>query len=516
MLRQMGNALSLLVCAGLVSACTDKPPKAEPPTAATPTAVKPATGDEAAPKPELNPEQTASTDGPWALPAPPPKSVYDGKLFVLSHDYPVPPVAAPAEPPWRKAIGNQPISTANAALYAAAAKAYVAPDMKTLIFDYDQWDAGKAGWYNLPWLAPVREPIHGAYVGSSFPPAMFPQSGLKVDFTTMVLVYYDEVAASVPQVMWGKSGTNPVPGMQAGGAQYAEGSVVVKPAFTTASGADWPPMEGAFPWKMYFDVTHQGSPKLFDGYLFQFDIIIKDTASSPNSQWVFLTLVYDKDAPGADVWDKMVPLGVMWGNDPTVNSPTDCDPLVAGSCPALSETWINPAAPLYAKETLGWGGRLSGPNDGAVNLGNAIQNADGTIVPAQERLAMSSCMSCHGVAEFEQGSFLLPAVNTCNPAGDVCGPLTASCTDGACKADPNGSLLVWNPPGGDAWLQWFQDRPGNVAQNPPAIALDYGMNLAFKSLPSWFTSTGQGDRNKFAVALQDYRGMKRPVGGAPR
>ena len=60
----------------------------------------------------------------------------------------------------------------------------------------------------------------------------------------------------------------------------------------------------------------------------------------------------------------------------------------------FKETLINPEAPAYSVETLGWGGRLSGPNDGAVALNVTYPNGD-----KYERLAMSSCMSCHSAAQ---------------------------------------------------------------------------------------------------------------------
>jgi hypothetical protein len=83
----------------------------------------------------------------------------------------------------------------------------------------------------------------------------------------------------------------------------------------------------------------------------QFDIVVKDSIAAPKTGWVFSTLVYNANATG-DVWDKMVPLGAMWGNDPDVNSalvPT----------PPLKETWISPSAPKYSTQTsVGVGGSL--------------------------------------------------------------------------------------------------------------------------------------------------------------
>src|SRR5262249_40887796 len=102
------------------------------------------------------------------------------------------------------------------------------------------------------------------------------------------------------------------------------------------------------------------SPQVLPLRLLQFDIIVKDSTVSPQTGWVFATFIYDKGAVGATTWDKRVPLGAMWGNDPEfAGQPDGKDP--AGG--PLKETWINPDAPAYAKSSLGWGGRLSGPID---------------------------------------------------------------------------------------------------------------------------------------------------------
>lgn len=125
---------------------------------------------------------------------------------------------------------------------------------------------------------------------------------------------------------------------------------------------------------------------------------MKDAQSSPLTGWVFSTLVYDKDASDADVWDKMVPLGAMWGNAPASSS-------ARPNPPPLTENWINPVAPAFAEITLGWGGRLSGPNDAALN--DAII-ANGKKQTPVKNLASSSCMSCHGPAQWPFKSSLLP------------------------------------------------------------------------------------------------------------
>ena len=83
----------------------------------------------------------------------------------------------------------------------------------------------------------------------------------------------------------------------------------------------------------------------------------------------------------------MVPLGAMWGNDPGLNP--EQNPAIN-----LQENWINPSAPQYSTQTLGWGGRLSGPNDGATN---DISVGGKVLINHRD----SSCMSCHSPAQWQ-------------------------------------------------------------------------------------------------------------------
>ena len=398
----------------------------------------------------------------------PAQSQYSGPLFNLSHDYPTSPVAPPANPPWIAALKGRPIGKDNAIAYVNALKDYIAADMKTLLYNYPQWDAAKAGWYNEPWLASIRESIHGTYVGSEFPANTFAASGLKVDMTTYVLTYYDDVAAYALGQVWGKTAMKPTLTNTSG--QFPEGSIVVKAALTSALAQDWPVMEGATTWPLYVvppNGPQTAPPQVMNASVMQFDIIVKDTKTAPKTGWVFATLVYDKRVPG-DAWAKMIPLGAMWGDDPNVNSTQN-----PGA--PLSETVINPVAPAYSTATLGWGGRLSGPNDGAVVAPAYYNGQQVASVPA------SSCMSCHSVAEWPMQSFLLPS--------PTLPPQTV------------GQALVIEVPGSTGWMKWFQDQPGSVPLDKGSVPLDFDMVFAFKSLPAWQQATqGKSGMQAFEAA----------------
>jgi hypothetical protein len=176
-------------------------------------------------------------------------------------------------------------------------------------------------------------------------------------------------------------------------------------------------------------------------YVMQFDIIVKDSIAAPQTGWVFATLVYDGNAPG-DTWDKIVPLGAMWGNDPG---------LAAERCPAdnLQENWINPAAPNLFR-TDAWLGRTAlRPQDIEVEGKVLIDHHD------------SSFMSCHGPAEWQpalhkQLSFLLPSYPNSFP-----NPPFKPCPVG----DPNGPHFCSPAPASPEWSRWFQS-PRNRAAIP--------------------------------------------------
>jgi hypothetical protein len=431
----------------------------------------------------------------------PPGKDYSGPLFALSAGWPTDPPAPLADPPWRKAIGDGPITVANASAYAAALKRAVARNARALLMDYKSWDAAKAGWYNEPWLGGLREAIHGTYPAGEFGPAIFPGTGLRATFNTHVLTYYDARAAYTLYHFWGAQAMTPT--LATENAQFVDGAISVKAAVFASTDPKmprdwWDAMKGSEVWPLYIPVGDGATPQVWPGYVAQFDIIVKDVKSAPKTGWVFMTLVYDADAPG-DFWDKMVPLGVQWGNDPQAGK--DGDPLI--------ENWNNPAAPKYSKQTLGWGGRLTGPNDGGRNdiavAGKVIRNAPD-----------SSCMSCHStaqwnIAQHRMTSFLLPSFETSTPPGfQLCGD------DG--KPNPNGTNICSPAPGSPDWMKWFQNRPGDQPMDAGSFATDFDEVFSFKSLPIWYCATqpsAQPAANMFMVGAPLGRMRFNQYTGAP-
>jgi hypothetical protein len=110
------------------------------------------------------------------------------------------------------------------------------------------------------------------------------------------------------------------------------------------------------------------------------DVAVRDARADETTGWVFGTFVYDADEPAGDPWRRMAPLGLMWGNDPTI-TPND---IKQGK--KLKETWINPNLRTLKYQHLGWAGRLNGPIDNST----------------------SSCLSCHATAQSKGRMPMIP------------------------------------------------------------------------------------------------------------
>jgi len=416
-------------------------------------------------------------------------SGYSGPTFVLNHAWPTKHLPPLANAPWQRAINNGRITVANAPAYAAALKAAISANGRKLVTDHEHWDASKAGWYNEPWLGSLRDPISGTYQAGEFGPGIFPGTGLQAAFQTNVLTYYDARAAATLTSFWHNDAMHPT--LAAPAAQFDEGAIIVKAALFSSENPQmqngwWKALQGASTWPLYISVGPQSAKtqppaQLWSGSVAQFDIIVKDSQSSPQTGWVFMTLVFDASAPG-DNWDKMVPLGVQWGNDPQAT---------AAGMP-LKENWNNPAAPLYSTQTLGWGGRLSGPNDGGRN--NISVNG-----VEQVNAPNSSCMSCHSTSEWDANShrmtsFLLPSIPTTKPPYfKLCGP--------------NQDLICSPAPGSSAWMKWFRNRKGTVAMDPGSFATDFDEVFAFKSLKLWWLAVGPKNQSLPQLRIQNVPGI---------
>lgn len=414
-----------------LSACGGAPApsaaKASPPAKALPTAC-----------PSPTPIAVADCSPHDYNPAYKPPPGWTGPVFKPSLAFPKQlPKDQPA--PWMKYdFKTQPKE------YLLAARAYIYEgNVGRGASDWDVATNPVRTWYHMPWRwygDHGREFVHGLTMEMPSAPGVLDPKQKDWHYTWAVAMYGPVAGYSLGQV-WRDGGAAP-PELKA--ASFASGALVTKLLFTTAAASDVPEIEGAYEWPadVYTDVqgacpcVTAGCPRgITTVRLLQIDIAIKDPRAT-ETVWVFGSLVYDKNAPGKSAWDKMVPLGLMWGNDPWLTAAMkDQKPKQSlvfydrEQAPFATFAGVADLPPdVGGYEHLGCHGRLSGPVDNP----------------------KSACLSCHATSQY-------PPSNA-YPRGDI-----SLCDDAA----TNGPL--WrNITGSTVWKTCAA----------PTFALDYSLEMA--------------------------------------
>lgn len=290
---------------------------------------------------------------PDARDEPPPG--WTGPVFRLSQAYPATQPALGASP-WRQIdFRTQSVAYLKAVLtYALQGNTAV---------DFRGQDNNVRKWFHAPWLhadpRAGREFIHGLTKERRSPAKELAPTQTSPADNWAVGMYNGRGGYTIGQVWKNRDAPDPA------AAKFPEGTVAFKLLFTSATVNQVPFLKNTLEWEADTKRAKNAAarPKL---RLLQIDVAVRDSRADSTTGWVFGTFIYNGDAPGQTVWDRMVPVGAMWGNDP--------DRLVDNG--PLKETAINPAAvPLV--QHLGYKGRLNGPIDNP----------------------RSSCLSCHSTAE---------------------------------------------------------------------------------------------------------------------
>jgi hypothetical protein len=196
-------------------------------------------------------------------------------------------------------------------------------------------------------------------------------------------------------------------------ANFVNGTLVFKILFSEYDAnkidASGYPLTNAPQWTIRDISNPTNPPTNIKVRLIQMDIAVKDPRSITG--WVFATYDYDESNTNPNNWRRLTPVGMMWGDDPTVTT----------NGQTLTETWLNPSLPAALKTHIGVNGRLIGPVDN----------------PA------SSCISCHSTAQVDQGVVSSPGV-----------PLSAF--TGAATIVPAACIASQRP-------LWFRDLPSGTA-----------------------------------------------------
>lgn len=284
-------------------------------------------------------------------------------------------------------------------------------------------------WYHVPWqhFGPNgREGLHGLTKEGPIAPRMLTPQQTQMRQTYAVGFYNAPGGYTIGRV-W-KDPHNPdVDYMKAHG--FPVGTVVGKILFTTATVNEVAYLKNPVQWQAYVTKSFQSQEREVQSVrLIQMDIMVRDPRADSTGGWVFGTFVYNGAKGEKDLWRNLVPVGLMWGNDPTVkddiSNPTPIKTMIN---PNIKESVINPEPELPPMH-LGWGMRLNGPVDNP----------------------RSSCMSCHATAQYPAISGITPFFN-----------------------EP-----PYNTPGSPEWMRWFRNVPCATPFDPQATSMDYSLQLS--------------------------------------
>ena len=242
-------------------------------------------------------------------------------------------------------------------------------------------------------------------------------------------------------------------------ASFAPGTVIFKLLFTDVPLAEVPYLADPLLWTVYATKDYDSQERDFKPFaLIQMDLMVRDD-NAPNG-WVFGTYQYNGRLKADNKWEKLVPLGLQWGNDPgiTSNEFTNPEPTKTRINPNLTECRINPDENELPPTHLGWNGRLNGPADNP----------------------RSSCMSCHMTAQSPTRSLASPLFIV---------PKTAIPEEGS-----------------DQWMRWFQNIhcTKKFDEDAPVVSTDFCLQMSM-SLQNFYSWRNAGSKFKYG----DYTGKQR-------
>lgn len=403
----------------------------------------------------------------------PPPASYTGRIFKLSQDYPQrkPPLDAGI----RKILAID--FNKDWKAYAEAVRDYIYEgniEAEGVANDFYVEDNKVRRWYHVPWQHwgdMGREGIHGlTKEGPVNSQTLAPtQPG---QWQTYAVGFYNDQGGYLIGKVWADKDNPRVDVVQSEG--FPVGTVVGKILFTTATVSEVPFLTNPIEWLAYttekfMPIANKPplTPRVMNTVRFiQMDIMVRDPRANATGGWVFGTFVYNGTLAKPNLWHNLVPVGLMWGNDPTVTSRADSNPKPVKTeiNPDLKQTVINTSSELPPMH-LGFGLRLNGPVDNT----------------------MSSCQSCHSTAQFPAISPIMPSM---------------------VKKDGR-----WLQPGSPDWMQFFRNVRAAMPFDPQAISMDYSLQLA-ASIQNFLAAKNADTGGLYSVqywnglAIDEIRGMR--------
>ncbi len=413
-----------------------------------------------------------------------PPGEYTGRVFVLSQDYPQ---QAPEPDAGVKKILSIDFKQDWRA-YLMAVRDYVfegnieAPAYEN---DFFLEDNKVRRWYHVPWQhwgETGREGYHGLTQEGPVSLQMLAPTQLQTTHAYAVGFYNDLGGYTIGQV-W-KDAANPNLAAMANGRGFPIGTVVAKVLFVPFTEAEVPYLKNPVTWNAWVYTSDTNNAALNVGTsrmtapvnLIQMDIMVRDPRAESTGGWVFGNFIYNGNMNRENRWENLTPLGIEWGNDPTVrtnlSNPTPTETKIN---PELKETIINPNKEELPPVHLGWGYRLNGPVDDP----------------------RSSCMSCHSTAQYPAISAILPFIST--------PPINPPAKQGE--------------PASNAWMRWFRNVPCAKPFDPQAVSFDYSLQLS-KSIENFIDYQNATIQGQYAVEYWEsghkvHRGTFKKPANAP-
>jgi hypothetical protein len=289
-------------------------------------------------------------------------------------------------------------------------------------------------WYHIPWQHygdTGREGIRGLTKEAPVQPGQL-ASGQSVpkpgeNYQTYAVGFFNEFGGYTIGQVW-KNHFAPDASATTAPNGFLEGTVISKLLFVDVPIEQVPSLVNPVQWNGYIQKTYQEPARSIRKVsLIQMDIAVKDRRAPAG--WIFGTFQYNGQLGKKGGWENLIPVGIMWGNDPAITDSayTNPKPTETKINPNLKESSINPDPKELPPTHLGWNGRLNGPVDNA----------------------QSSCMSCHMTAEY-------PAYSAMSP------------------------LFTAKPPpvGSKDWMRWFQNEKCGVPFDTKAKSADFSLQLA--------------------------------------
>lgn len=339
-----------------------------------------------------------------------PPEDWKGPVFVLSQDYPTD--IQIDNYPWKDIDPKN-----NWLEYIQAVREYCYEG--NLEIDWRVQNNKTRKWYHTPWLhwgRNGREFVHGLTRERPSQPGELALSQVSIFENWAVGMYNSSGGCTI-----GKVWENPDnPNIDA--AKFPNNTVAIKLLFTTASVSEVPYLKGAYEWDAFIydeqsePTNPRGRRSIHKVRLIQIDLAIRDRRVNETTGWVFGTFVYNGNVDGDTPWQKMIPVGLMWGNDPDVSISS------ARKGHTVKESVFNDSNSVPFQH-LGYAGRLNGPVDNPI----------------------SSCLSCHATAEWPSKMQFTP---------------------------PRKSL-----PDSPEWMKWFRNVKAGEPFSEGAQSLDYSLQL---------------------------------------